>query len=64
MQMEKLLNGNIDSHFFCDETPIGGQNGISTSFLIKFSKNISQRSTFWIACNSDRPPKEPLAKGN
>ena len=62
--MEDLLKKNQDSHFFCDETPIGGRNGISSEFLISFSNKIcKQKLFFWLACNSQRPIREVLQRG-
>ena len=61
--MEKLLQLHQDSHIFCDETPIGGHNGISLEFLMDLSKNISSESFFWLACNSKWPDREHLETG-
>jgi len=52
--MDDLLQKHEeDTHFFCDETPIGGRRGLSQSFLIGLSKKISPLSFFWLACDKE-----------
>ena len=61
--MSRLLDERPEASFLCDETPVGGQNGIQSEFLVEFSKRVKDDSFFWIACNHKWPDKTALEPG-
>jgi hypothetical protein len=55
-KLTKLAQDHPKMHFFCDETPIEGIDGLSTKFLTNFSiERIGKNVFLWIACNFDWP---------
>jgi hypothetical protein len=56
LKLTKLAQDHPKANFFCDETPIGGREGLSTNFLINFSTERIEKNIFlWIACNYKKP---------
>ena len=62
-KLEKLISDNPDANIFCDETPIGGTDGIDPDYLKAIARKVSTNNLFWIACNHSHPPKDSLAPG-
>ena len=49
--IKKLIKDKKDAHFFLDETPVSGSNGLSVKFLCETSSNLPDDTIFWLACN-------------
>ena len=63
-KLKELIRINPNANIFCDETPIGGPDGIHPNDLKALANEISPGNTCWIACNHNHPKKEDLEPGN
>ena len=61
--MKELIRNHPDANIFCDETPIGGLDGIGLEDLKALALQVSPDNLFWIACNHSHPPKDSLVPG-
>jgi hypothetical protein len=53
----KIAEENPNCHFFMDEVLVDNSS-IPTRAIQKMSEIVSEKSYFWIACQSDKKPYE------